>query len=370
MRGLYIHIPFCAKKCSYCDFVSFGGREEFLPPYFDALKKEALKYKGEQISTVFIGGGTPSLMDAKQIEQLCEFLHKNFIIASNAEFSMEANPKSLTLDKLHAAQNGGINRISVGAQSLSDNMLNKIGRCHTLNELEIAIENIKKAGYNNFNLDLIFALPDQTVEMWHQTLVKAANYDPPHISCYSLILDPSTPMGAAYERNELSVPDEDTERLMYKMVGETLASYGICQYEISNYAKEGYECKHNIGYWQCNEYIGLGCAAHSYYNGARFHNTESLEEYILGNDIVRDKQILTEDEMEEETLMLGFRMNKGISITEYDKKFRCDFFKRFNKAIVKLKAQNLIEIKDERIYLTQNGLDLCDSVVLEFLKEI
>lgn len=370
MYGLYIHIPFCYKKCSYCDFVSFGGRSEFLPSYLHALKNEALNFKGENIKTVFIGGGTPSLMSTEQIEDICSFIHNNFNVSADAEFTMEANPQSLTLEKLKACKNGGVNRISLGAQSLSDDVLTTIGRSHTLNELEYAIENIKNSGFNNFNLDLIFALPGQNLEMWRKTILKAVDYDPTHISCYSLILDPQTPMGAAFARGELSVPDEETERQMYKAINEILSSNDIYQYEISNYAKKGFECKHNINYWQANEYIGLGCAAHSYYKGTRYRNTTNLKTYISGRDIIRDKENLTLTDMQEEFLMLGLRMNRGISISEYNNKFSCDFKNKFNKTITKLNKAQLIDIKEGRLFLTEKGLDLCDSVVLEFVKEI
>ena len=367
MYGLYIHIPFCYKKCSYCDFVSFGGRSEFLPPYLSKLKNEALNFKGEEIDTVFIGGGTPSLMSEKQIENLCEFLHRNFKIKSNAEFTMEANPQSLTFDKIIAAKNGGVNRFSVGAQSLSDNVLNELGRSHTLKQFEDAIENIKKAGIKNFNLDLIFALPNQTLEMWQDTLKKALNYGSTHISCYSLILDPQTPLGAMYERNEISVPDEETERLMYKSISRIFSENNIYQYEISNYAKKGFECQHNINYWKCNEYIGLGCAAHSYYKGVRYNNTTNLDEYIKQEDIVRNKEILSLKDKKEEFIMLGLRMNRGIDLTEYMKRFDQNFIFEFSKEIQKLKKIGLVEHNENYLYLTEKGLDLCDSVVLEFI---
>lgn len=366
MSGLYIHIPFCYKKCSYCDFVSFGGRSEFLPPYLSALKNEAEKFKGENIETVFIGGGTPSLMNTAQIEDLCDFLHKNFNIKSTAEFTMEANPQSLTFDKILSAKNGGVNRFSVGAQSLSDNVLNDLGRSHTLKQFEDAVENIKKADIKNFNLDLIFALPAQSLEMWQNTLKKALEYDSTHISCYSLILDPETPLGEAYARNEITIPNEETERLMYKVISKTFAEKDIYQYEISNYAKKGYECQHNINYWLCNEYIGLGCAAHSYFNGARYNNTCDLHKYISQEDIVLNKEVLSQKDMQEEFIMLGLRMNRGISLFEYKKRFNLDFLSEYNKTIQKLKKLNLVEYNEEYLFLTEKGLDLCDSVVLEF----
>ncbi len=370
MYGLYIHIPFCYKKCSYCDFVSFGGRQEFLPPYLHALKEEAKQFKGEKIDTVFIGGGTPSLMDTNQISDLCAFLHQNFNIKSDAEFTMEANPQSLTLDKIIAAKDGGVNRFSVGAQSLSDSVLNDLGRSHTLKQFEDAVENIKKADVKNFNLDLIFALPNQTLEMWLKTLKKAVNYGSTHISCYSLIVDENTPLGASYNRGEISLPDEETERLMYKAIKETLEKNGIYQYEVSNYAKKGYECKHNIKYWQAEEYIGLGCAAHSYFNGARYNNTVVLEDYINHKDIIQNKEILTKNDMQEEFIFLGLRMNRGIDLGKYKKRFNCDFISEHNNQIQKLKKLNLIDFNERYLFLTEKGMDILDSVALEFIKEI
>ncbi len=310
------------------------------------------------------------MMSSEQIEDLCSFLFKNFNIKNNAEFSMEANPQSLTFEKLNTAINGGVNRISVGAQSLSDEVLNELGRSHTLKQFEDAINNIKKAGFDNYNLDLIFALPGQTLEMWRKTLEKAVKYDSTHISCYSLIIDPQTPLGASYEKNEISVPDEDTERKMYKIINEVFSSNGIYQYEISNYAKKGYECQHNIKYWECNEYIGLGCAAHSYFKGARYNNTTDLEEYIKQDNIIRNKEILTLNDMQEEFLMLGLRMNKGISVSEYSKRFNCNFSVKFKNVVSKLKRLQLIDTISDNLFLTEKGLDLCDSVVLEFIEEI
>ncbi len=310
------------------------------------------------------------MMSPNQIEDLCEFLHKNFVISNEAEFTMEANPQSLTIDKLKAAENGGVNRISVGAQSLSDETLNELGRSHTLKQFEQAIDNIKLAGFKNFNLDLIFALPEQTLEAWRKTLKKALNYGSTHISCYSLIIDPKTPMGAAYERGEISIPDEETERLMYKEISRIFSKNGIYQYEVSNYAKKGFECQHNINYWKCNEYIGLGCAAHSYYRGARYNNTENLEEYTKQEDIIRNKEILLQRDMQEEYIMLGLRMNEGIDILEYAKRFNQDFVITYAEEIKRLKKLGLVGNNTNHLFLTKKGLDVCDSVVLEFLKKI
>ncbi len=306
------------------------------------------------------------MMSPEQIEDLCSFLNQNFNIESNAEFTMEANPQSLTFDKIIAAKNGGVNRFSVGAQSLSDEVLNELGRSHTLKQFEDAIENIKKADIKNYNLDLIFALPGQTLEKWQNTLKKALNYGSTHISCYSLIVDPETPLGASFERDEITLPDEETERLMYKAISETFSQKGIYQYEISNYAKKGYECQHNINYWKCNEYIGLGCAAHSYYNGIRYNNTCDLHEYISQKDIIRNKETLSLKDMQEEFIMLGLRMNRGIDLLEYKKRFNLDFISEHKNTIQKLKKLNLVDYNEQYFFLTEKGLDLCDSIVIEF----
>ncbi len=364
MRGLYIHIPFCTKKCAYCDFVSFGGREKLLPSYLSRLKKEAEHYKGEKISTVFIGGGTPSLMSDKQISELLAFLHENFDISQNAEITIECNPASLTEEKLKACRDSGINRISVGAQSLSDSVLESIGRCHTLAQLENAVNSIKRVGFDNFNLDLIFALPGQTVEMWRETLLKAVSYAPTHISCYSLTLDNGTPMSKAAERGELILPGETEEREMYYLTDRILGNAGIKQYEISNYAKDGFECKHNMNYWQCGEYIGLGCAAHSYFEGARFRNTDVLEEYLSGEDTVRDRQVLSQNDKNTEIIMLGLRMNKGISINNLPPGILA------GKAVKKHIDFGLLEIKGGYMRLTERGRDFCDAVVFDIIEEI
>ncbi len=367
MTGLYIHIPFCEKKCSYCDFVSFGGRQTCLPSYLDALKNEALRYRGKSIDTVFIGGGTPSLMTQWQTADLMTFLRQNFSIASDAEITIECNPASLTYSKLLEYRAVGINRISVGAQSLSDEVLSDIGRCHTAAQLEEAVNSVKRAGFENFNLDLIFALPGQTLEAWKKTLLQALSYNPAHISCYSLTIEPDTPLGRDVLSGRLRLPEEETERAMYSAVGEILAQCGIFQYEISNYAKPGRECRHNLNYWLCGEYIGLGCAAHSYYEGNRYRNTQNLEKYIMQKDIMRDIHPLTEEDRMNERIMLGLRLNRGMDIVAFNKDFGVDFFKKYGKAIKKNQELDLIAANERFIRLTERGRDFADTVTLDFI---
>ncbi len=366
MRGLYIHIPFCVKKCSYCDFVSFGGRENFLSPYLNRIEKEAQLYKGEKIDTVFIGGGTPSLMNGEQMHRLFEIINDNFSVSENAEITAECNPQSVNFTKMQEYKKCGINRISMGAQSLSDEVLGELGRCHTLKQLENAIEDIKATHFSSFNLDLIFALPNQTVSMWQATLAKLLTYEPDHVSCYSLTVEPNTPLGKAVLQGKIQLPDEEVERRMYYSTKEMLHTNGIEQYEISNYAKKGFECKHNINYWQCGEYIGLGCAAHSYYKGARYSNTKNLDEYFNCDSSAVKKDILTADEMAEERIMLGLRMNKGVNIDLFQKDFGIDFEEKYEKPIKKFKNIGFIQIENGYMFLTDKGRDFCDTVALEF----
>ena len=339
-----------------------------LPSYLLALKKEALQYRGENLDTVFIGGGTPSLMAPGQAEELLDFLHQNFLFAPEAEITIECNPASVTYEKLLEYKAAGINRISIGAQSLSDEVLSEIGRCHTLRQLEDAVNNVKRASFANFNLDLIFALPGQTVEAWEKTLFQALTYDPVHISCYSLTVEPDTPMGKDVLSGKLQLPEEEIERDMYTAAEYILARHGIFQYEISNYAKAGWECRHNLNYWLCGEYIGLGCAAHSYYGGARYRNTENLEEYITQKDIVRERQSLSVKDRMEERILLGLRMNRGMDIAAFERAFDVSFFARYKKAVEKNRSRKLLAEDDRFLRLTKKGRDFADAVALDFME--
>lgn len=367
MTGLYIHIPFCLKKCSYCDFVSFGGRQESLPSYLCALKNEAEQYKGQKIDTVYFGGGTPSILSSEQTCELLEFLQHNFKIARNAEISFECNPATVTKEKLKALKSAGINRISIGAQSLSDAVLDSLGRAHTLEQFEQAVELTREAGIQNFNFDLIFALPSQTLSAWQKTVKKALEYKPKHISCYSLTLSDKTPMGKLAKIGKLNLPDEEQERAMYHYLIKALEQEGIRQYEVSNFARSGFECRHNINYWQCGEYIGLGCAAHSYFQGARWHNAEDLDKYILQQDIVCEREELSQDDKKLERIMLGFRMNDGIDIKKYNADFNIDFMLEY--ALPIKKCSEFLNIYDnKKIALNEKGFDLLDAIALEFIK--
>ena len=282
-RGLYVHIPFCIKKCAYCDFVSCSGMDRYFDEYIEEIEKEASGYSTETVDTVFIGGGTPTVLSAKQLTKLCCGIKQHISISDNAEYTIEANPKTLDESKLEAIKKSGINRISIGVQSFNDSELKAVGRIHNSKEAVRTIEKVKEYGFCNINLDIMMNLPNQTDESLLSTLETAVGLEPAHLSCYSLILEENTPLFEAYKSGKYKEPDQETDRRRYHMTIDFLKKHGYNKYEISNFAKPGKECRHNIKYWSCSEYIGLGAAAHSYYKGERFSNTDDIKRYISGN---------------------------------------------------------------------------------------
>ncbi len=278
-KGLYVHIPFCVKKCKYCDFVSFENGDK--DAYINALIKERDIYSGEELDTDFIGGGTPTTLETSQIERLFGYIGKSFRISKDAEWSVESNPSTFDGEKLRVMRDYGANRLSVGVQSFSDNELLALGRIHTDQKAE---DSIMLAGeyFDNINIDIISAVPNQTKLSFILTLEKAIALHPKHISCYSLILEEGTPLFAEYERDELMLPDEDTEREIYETACKLLENAGFNQYEISNFAKDGFECRHNLKYWHLGDYIGAGVSAHSLIGRTRRENTADLKRYISG----------------------------------------------------------------------------------------
>ena len=345
--ALYIHIPFCAQKCAYCDFASWAGREAAREAYFSALNAELdswIARVGNEFSTVFIGGGTPSLVEA---EYICSVAQK--IVCG--EFSMEANPGTLTPEKLSAYRAAGITRLSMGVQSFDDGLLKKIGRIHTAAQAEEAFRMAREAGFDNINIDLMYALPGQTMAQWQATLERAARLAPDHISAYSLIIEEGTPIA------EWAEPaDDDLVNAMQRACTKYLAECGYGRYEISNYAKPGRECAHNICYWTRGDYIGIGCAAHSMFEGRRFANTVDLDAYISGTRIV-EETVLTEQDAAEETVMLGLRMTKGIAVSALP-----DI-----RAAERLAKGGIARFEDGRFMLTERGMELQNAAVLELL---
>lgn len=366
-KGLYIHIPFCLKKCKYCDFISFVNHEEYFDVYLNEIKKEAQEYKGEEIDTVFIGGGTPTILSCEQMTFLLELINSNFKLKNNSEFTIESNPKTINEEKLKVLMAGGVNRISVGVQSFCDSELKAIGRIHTADEARKTAELINSIGGFDLNIDLMLSLPYQTEESLLKTLNTALLINPSHISCYSLILEENTPLFTEYENNKIKLPDDEHDRKLYHMAVEFLKNNGYMRYEISNFAKNNKECKHNLKYWSCNEYIGLGVAAHSYLKGERFYNVSDLSEYIKGFYHSDEKLILSNEDKISEYIIMRLRLDAGIEEKEFSKRFNKSFYFTYKEKIDKLCLLGLMRKEGGRYYLTDYGIDVSNTVMCEFV---
>lgn len=375
--GLYIHIPFCKAKCYYCDFNSFACKEDYIPPYFDALKKEIALYssslKDYSIKTVFIGGGTPSSVRNRYIYEILNFCNQNFNIEKDAEISIETNPGTLSYEKLMAYRILGINRLSIGLQAWQNRLLKSLGRIHTNKEFEDNFEQARKAGFKNINVDLIFGLPQQTIKDWDETLSKVLELQPEHISCYSLKIEDNTAFGNMLEIGELIPAEDELDREMYYLGIKRLNEAGFEHYEISNFSKPGYQCRHNMIYWEAEQYIGLGAGAHSYFLKKRYNNEGDIGEYIK---VVTDHGLMPADEQEidaqeeiYEFIILGLRLTWGICTNEFKERFGKDIFQLFSTQINKLLNNRLIEIVEGHIRLSSKGLDLANEVFVEFMGE-
>ena len=370
--ALYLHIPFCAAKCAYCDFASYPGREDVWQRYTDALADELLSWKpvlgGYEVRTIFFGGGTPSLLPAEKIVRLMNGIRDCADLRPDAEITLEANPGTLTAEKLRLYREAGINRISLGAQAMDDRLLRALGRIHTVQQVAEAVSLVRHAGFNNLSLDLMYGLPEQTMEDWKRTLDAAAALEPEHLSAYSLIVEEGTPLAQCAEHGEISVPDDDLATDMQREAVERLAGHGYERYEISNYAQDGYECKHNIVYWERGEYLGLGCAAHSLMQGQRFENSRSLEEYFAG---MRKQSIvsLTREDSMEEMLMLSTRMCRGMDLAQYAQQFDVDFESAHEKTLRRLEGYGLVERVNGFLRLTQRGLEVQNAVVVALMED-
>ena len=388
---LYIHIPFCIKKCRYCDFLSFGIEDDCLEnskccpsrnqpvpdAYVDALCREIewygqkKEYKQRPVVSVFFGGGTPSLMTENQLLRVMSVFREWFDIQSDAEVSLEANPGTVTLEKLQKFKACGINRLSIGLQSTEGDELAVLGRIHDYDTFLKSYQWAREAGYTNINVDLMMALPNQTETSYKKTLEQVLPLKPEHISAYSLIIESGTPFETMEEKGELHLPDEDAERRMYDLTRELLDKEGYKRYEISNYAREGYECRHNIGYWNRTDYLGLGLGASSLIGDFRFSNTVNLERYLAGN-MDSDTWYETYEKLSvqskmEEFMFLGLRMTQGISEEIFKTQFGVSVMSVYENVIKKHVMNNLIKCVNGRIYLTKIGLDVANTVMSDFL---
>lgn len=370
--ALYIHIPFCRSKCIYCDFASWSGKESCRQEYLGVLRQELFGWKDAlrdyELSTLFIGGGTPSILPGEDIAGILADVKSVLPVRADAEITMEANPGATSPEQLRICRQAGVNRISFGAQSMNDVLLKKLGRIHTVREIREAVAMAREAGVENVSLDLMYALPGQTMALWLDTLSQAVALEPDHISAYSLIVEEGTPLYDKLQCGEIDVPGDDEAIEMQRAAIDVLARAGYHRYEISNYARNGRECRHNIVYWQRGEYLGLGCAAHSLMNGVRFENPRELERYLSGARREESVKLTREDAMEE-TLMLSTRMTRGMDLNAYRERFGVDFEAAHAKAIGGLVRHGLIEIKDGFLRLTRSGLEVQNAVVVELLDE-
>lgn len=373
---MYIHIPFCAKKCAYCDFLSFAAPVRIYREYVDKLIEEIYgqsdNFQDYQVSTIFIGGGTPSILPSELMGELLGVVWECFDIAEGAEITIEANPGTLTMEKLETYLEGGINRISIGLQSSDDMELKALGRIHTFDEFLKSYQRARQAGFSNINVDLMSGLPGQDIHSWRNTLRKVMMLKPEHISAYSLIVEEGTPFYELYGAGQKGLPDEETDREMYHLTKEMMESQGYSRYEISNYARPGFECRHNSGYWTGVDYLGLGLGASSYTHGFRYHNTADFNEYLGMNlreagAASQDIQELTHEEKMEEFMFLGLRMMKGVSGSEFLGRFGQNMWNVYGDVLGKLEEQKLIEVEAPVVRLTELGIDVSNMVLSKFL---
>lgn len=378
--GIYLHIPFCMRKCHYCDFLSAPADENTKEKYVRALKKEIFLYREDLreniISTIFLGGGTPSLLKGEEIKELLDAIFEAYFVQEGAEITIEANPETLTKEKLKVYRNLGINRLSMGLQSTEEEQLKRLGRIHTYKKFLESYALAREVGFENINVDLMSALPFQTKEEWEETLRKIVNLNPKpeHISAYSLIIEEGTEFFKIKE--QLSFPDEEEDRQMYWKTKEFLEKEGYHRYEISNYALPEKESRHNQIYWTLGEYLGLGLGAASYRNGSRFKNTENLQEYFAffennmikeASEIQKEVHTLSKEEKMEEFMFLGLRRMKGISEKRFLNLFQKDIMEVYGEKIEKGVQIGVLWRKDGRIGLTERGIDVSNMVLAEFL---
>ncbi|NLK75732.1 MAG: oxygen-independent coproporphyrinogen III oxidase [Clostridiales bacterium] len=376
--GLYIHIPFCVKKCDYCDFLSAPANDRTKQEYVAKLLDEIRRYKGQvegyTVETIFIGGGTPSTIDGASIRSILDTIREVFAV-NRPELSIEVNPGTVDKDKLTIYKEAGINRLSFGLQSANNKELRLLGRIHTYEEFENNYKLARDLGFANINIDLMSALPGQTVASWEETLSKVLALEPEHISAYSLIIEEGTPFYERYGSESRAgakeqLPDEETERLIYSRTKEIMALKGYKKYEISNYAKEGYECNHNISYWTGREYLGLGLGAASLWKNMRFSNTDSFDEYMQAGsllDIRRNINHLNIREQMEEFMFLGLRMRQGICKSEFIKRFGQTMDSIYGKIIKEAIKDGVIKEVGDYICLTDYGVDVSNMVLSRFL---
>ena len=370
--SLYIHIPFCVRKCLYCDFPSYGGMENYYDDYVKRICSEIEK-AGEvcskyKINTVFIGGGTPTVLKSGSLEKIMKTVFDNYNVVKDAEITCEANPGTLDMVKLMDMRAMGINRLSMGLQARQNDILKLLGRIHTAEDFEREFIFARRAGFENISCDIMFSLPRQTVEDWRETVSWVMSLNPEHISAYSLIIEEGTPFKDMYDNGKITVPDDETDRKMYHMAVDMLEEKGYKRYEISNFAKAGFESRHNSVYWRTGEYMGFGLGAHSYFNGRRFHNTYNLEEYIRSGQFKKyDVELLSEKDKMAEFMFMGLRMSEGVSVSEFKRRFGMNIDEIYGKELKEIISEGLAFERDNRVILTDYGFDVSNYVFEKFI---
>ncbi|AKA70663.1 radical SAM family heme chaperone HemW [Clostridium scatologenes] len=368
--ALYIHIPFCKQKCLYCDFPSFANKENLMLDYSKALASDIESCCSRSIKTIFIGGGTPTYLTLEawnNIKKAIDRLKKT----EDLEFTVEGNPGTFTKEKLKFLKEMGVNRLSIGLQCWQNNILKKLGRIHNVKDFIKSYEMARDIGFENINVDLMFGLPDQNIEQWEETLDKIVKLNPEHISCYSLIIEEGTPFYSMDQKGKLILPEEEIERKMYRYGIKFLKSKGYRQYEISNFSKPGKECKHNLVYWNLQEYIGCGSGAHSYIGNLRYRKSENIQEYIKNvkenKNLELDKHENSKEDNIEEFVFMGLRKISGISITEFNSRFGVDIYNIYPNVIKKYVDNGIIICEDDKLFLSKRGIEVSNSVMCDFI---
>lgn len=373
--GVYCHIPFCIKKCAYCDFNSWVCRDENnINAYFEALKNEVLLVTKNQriaVDSIYLGGGTPSAVAAIKIKELMTLLRNQFNLSKKAEITIEINPGTVTEEKLFLYKEAGINRVSVGLQAWQNELLKVLGRAHDQKDFIQTMAALKKIGFTNKSVDLMYGIPGQTVEMIKETLAAVVEIKPTHFSCYSLILEAGTGLTQKVKQGLLELPAEEKEREMHWLIHEYLEKNDYRHYEISSYAKKGYESQHNLKYWQMNPYLGFGLGAHSFYQGVRYGNESHYKKYLeliqAGQEPSHKNPPLTKKEWMKDWMLLGLRKLEGIDNREFQKQFQLDFFKLYKKEITELIDRKLLLRESHYLRLTAHGQDFANQVFVFFV---
>ena len=376
--SLYIHIPLCVKKCAYCDFASFSGhmgqRDRYVQAVCREIHAQAAFFGRRRIATVFFGGGTPTLLTGGQIQTIMDAARDCFDVLPDAEISMEGNPGTLDMKNLRAYRAAGVNRLSLGVQSMDDSLLAAIGRIHTAKEAEAAVCMAREAGFENLNLDLMYGLPGQTAQQWRDTLQKAIALAPDHLSCYSLILEEGTPLFDSVQLGACAqLPDEDEMERMDALTLQLTRENGYVQYEVSNFAKPGKQCRHNIVYWECLPYLGVGLNAHSDMDGKRFYNPQSWEDYLAmaeSSGLSREQEgNSSAEERMFERMMMGLRQVRGVDAARFARDFGQKIEQVWPETIAQMTNRGLMDTNKERIFLTARGMQVMNGVLVSLMEE-